>query len=429
MPVNINSVDNLSAQLEYMYGLGPSTIKLGLERTEALLASIGNPHDTFPSVHITGTNGKGSTAAMLESILRHAGLKTGLYTSPHIDTFNERVRINNQNISDQQLLELIAKLRHATESYNIDPTFHEFTTALAFAHFAQEKVDLAVVEVCMGGQLDTTNVITPLISVITNVGIDHTKWLGPTKQHIAREKAGIIKDNVPLVTSEKDPGLRTYFESVCRTHNAPYAYTSDTVAVTTLKETSSGQTIRVTGAIQGTFELGLPGQHQCENTAAVLQTVLSLRQQGIDIPDTAIAKGLAAANWPGRLDAGSTKPFVLIDAGNNADSIDALRKFIDAHMLQRDVLVVAQKNDKDLTPMLDHIVPLFDHIIATEGVFEPKPAATLARRIRQKHDSVEAITDATAATKAGLKRVGNDGGLLVTGSLYMIPAALKLFAQ
>ena len=419
--------------LAWLYELQPATIKLGLERTEALLAAVGDPHAQFPSVHITGTTGKGSTAAITESILRAAGYKTGLYTSPHIFDLEERFRVGGQSISQPDMTDLIHELRVAMEDQRIDATFHEFTTSLAFLHFARQKVDIAVVEVCMGGLLDTTNVITPLVSVITNIGIDHTKWLGSTKKDIAREKAGIVKRGVPFVTAEKDPAIRTYLEFVAKKQNAPFYHVHDQLAATPVSASAAGQSFDVVkrsgGEATSRFELALNGEHQVANALTALTAVSVLRDSGWMVSDSALAEGVATARWSGRLDVVSEKPFVLVDGANNAQSIDALRAFIDEHMPHRNVLVYAKKEDKDLTPALDLIIPLFDEVIVTEGLFQPEPAAQLARRIEQKHSHVTVEPDAQKATARALESVDDSGGVLITGSLYMITEALRYLRE
>ncbi len=426
---NIIAAQKLKVDLDYMYSLKPSVIKLGLERTKNLLNAVGNPHNSIPCVHITGTNGKGSTAAMLESILRASGLKTGLYTSPHLHLFNERIRISGQNIKNEELAPLIAELRTASNQFNIRPTFHEFTTVLALLHFARMKVELAVIEVCMGGLLDTTNVISPLVSIITNIGIDHTNYLGHTKQEIAREKAGIIKPGTPVITAETTPDILDYFRVVAAKNQAPLYEVSNLFSIVRGLGTWSEQTFAVKGSISGSFHLGLLGKHQLDNAKIVLQTIKLLRERGFYISDQALKTGLANVKWPGRLDVVSEKPFVLVDAAHNRDSVQALRDFILAEIPSNffDVFIFGMKRDKDIKPIQDLLLPLCKKIIITQGSFQPAPADQLARQIRKYHDDVLVMPDPKEAITRGRSLIDKDGSMLVAGSLYMIPAALEYF--
>ena len=417
MPVNTKN------QLNWLYGLKPSRVKLGLDRTAKLLAAVGNPHLKFKSIHITGSTGKGSVAAMLESILRQADLKTGLYTSPHLFNFNERVRVNNQEISDQTLAVLVDEIKAAMTDHQIDATFHEFTTVLAFLHFARQQVDIAVIEVCMGGRLDTTNVITPLVSIITNISLDHTNYLGNTRQQIAREKGGIIKPGVPLVTNELDPAIRAIFSKICHQNKSDLHYAPDLVNIKPLKSNLSQQTFCLNDLL---LNLSLLGPHQLDNSATALAAIQLLKKSDLKISAGAIQAGLAQVSWPGRLQVVSTKPLIIVDAGHNAKSTQVLRDFIIANMPSRDILVLAKKIDKDIKPALDLLVPLFKRVIVTEGVFQPLPASDLARAVAKQHNNVEIIKNPQAATRHALKSIKKNHGLLITGSLYMIPESLRV---
>lgn len=426
-PATVASASALDDAIAWLYSLQPSKIRLGLERTEALLAGLGNPHLAFPSIHITGTTGKGSTAAMLESILRAAGYTTGLYTSPHLFDVRERFRVNGQSIAIDEVVALTKQLQKIQATVP-DATFHEVTTALAFSYFAAQSVDIAIVEACMGGRLDTTNVITPIVSIITNIGIDHTQWLGNTKQAIATEKAGIIKRNVPLVTAEHDPVIRSYLASVCATLDADCYHAIQRWEITALKSDWQQQSFQVarrrTSEVGALYTLGLIGEHQLDNVRGVLQAVDILRSQGWSIGEAAVIEGLATVNWPGRIQVVSTQPLIIIDGANNRDSTRALRDYLDAAVKRFDVLVYAKKEDKEYAPVLDLLVPLFDHVIVTEGLFRPESAPAVASRIRQKNQQVEVIPNAAEATARGLALTPPDGTMLVTGSLYMIPEAL-----
>jgi len=422
----------LTEQLAYMYSLERFGIKFGLQTMTALLAELGNPHLQFPSVHITGTNGKGSTAAMLESVVRAAGYTTALYTSPHLFAFNERIKVGGGAIADEDLARLIEGVRTAAERAKVSPTFFEFTTAVAFCYFAQKKPDLAIVEVGMGGLLDATNVITPRVSVITTIGLDHQFLLGETKEEIAANKAGIIKQGIPVVTGVRDPGVLDYFSSVCRERGAALHIGSRDIAIEALEHNRRGQAFAATlpDGRREAYRLPLLGRHQLDNAAVVLLVLEELRRQGMKIEKSAIQHGLAATVWPGRLELVSEKPFILVDGAHNAQSLLALAEFLTAPATKPpsyEVLVVGMKNDKDVAPVRDTLAPLFTHVIATEGAYEPMPAEALAAALH--HSSVEIVTDPRAAAERGLAHSGAHGTLVVTGSLYMIPPALSYLRE
>ena len=424
MSVKVTSVDNLEQQHTRLYAKGQGVIKPGLERTQALLRRLGNPHQTYPSIHITGTNGKGSTAAMVESMLRAAGYRTGLYTSPHLHRVNERFQLNGQPIADAELAELIAKLDLLDQHHGIGATFHEFTTALAFEYFAEQQVEAAVIEVCMGGTWDATNVITPKVSVITNVALDHTKWLGPTKQHIAQAKAGIIKPQVPVVTAETDPVIQQYFANVARSQQAPLQTIDTTNRLTKHQETLAGQTFTYQDNV---WQLPLLGEHQLRNAVTALVTLDVVATTW----PTSLADrrtGLAATQWPGRLQVAQTDPLIIVDAAHNAASVAQLVDFLDHHAPERSVLVFGTKEDKDLTPWLQQVIPTFQHIILTEGQFMPRSAKELAQLVQTIHQSVQAIASPTEATQRALELTPPAGAIIIAGSLYMIPEALAYLA-
>lgn len=431
---------NLDKHLEYMYGLERFGIKLGLKVMQALMAELGNPHREFPSVHITGTNGKGSTAAMLESVVRAGGYATALYTSPHLFTFNERIRVNNIPISDAELGRLISQVRDAAAAASVTPTFFEFTTAVAFCYFAQHKPNLAVIEVGMGGLLDATNVVTPLVSVITNIGLDHTPLLGKTRLEIAANKAGIIKQGVPVVTGDKDPAIIRYLRSVCQgkstyvrsiveelvTESTVRTFQSQKFKIRT-KQTPGVSSGLMSHLDEEVLTLPLLGLHQLDNAATAVTVLDELVKQGIELSVESVRQGFAATKWPGRIDLITERPFVLVDGAHNSQSWRALYSFLTDAVTKPpsyDVLVIGVKNDKDISDLREVLVPLFDHIIVTEGAYEPMPATQLAAELSSRSKSMEIIRDSKEAARRGLNLIGATGSLVITGSLYMIPEAL-----
>ncbi len=427
----------LQDQLAYMYALERFGIKLGLETMASLMAALGHPEKQFKSIHITGTNGKGSTAAFLESILRQAGQKTGLYTSPHLVTFHERIRVQGVAITDAELIELITEVREKTTELNNQPTFFEFTTAVAFLYFARRKVDIAVIEVGMGGLLDATNVITPLISIITNIGNDHIPMIGRNSQEIAENKAGIIKQNGIVVTAETNPNFIKYFQGVCQKRNATLHVVQAEMqmlrpALAGLQNHRIKQTFTLAGTIAGDFTIPLLGAHQITNACTAL-----LAAQLLKIPLKAMQTGLKKTVWPGRLQIVSTHPFILVDGAHNDDGICALDKFLQETILPYPkVLVLAVKKGKDMQEILERIIPRFKHIIITQGTYEPEDTGIIVAQIKGIKGSstfikkkmyltpLLEISDAKQAIATGKKLLGEQDMMLVTGSLYMIGAAL-----
>ncbi|MFQ5620600.1 MAG: bifunctional folylpolyglutamate synthase/dihydrofolate synthase [Candidatus Nanoarchaeia archaeon] len=396
------------ANLQEIYSLSRFEINPGLESTETLLAALGNPHSKFKSVHIAGTNGKGSTAACIESVLR-LSKKTGLYTSPHLHKFNERVRVNGVPVSDEVMEGLIDEIMAVAKSNDIKPTFFEFTTALAFLHFARSGVDIAIVETGMGGRLDSTNVITPLVSVITNIGLDHTTWLGSSKSKVAREKAGIIKEGVPVVSGSRTKEVLDIIEKVAKEKNAPIHYTR-TLQVMPISESLEKQIFRIEGV---EYTLPLLGRHQIDNARCA---ILTCRILGIN--EEEIKEGLDKVEWEGRMQIIKEDPLIIVDGAHNKEGMDALLEFIRPY--KKDVLVVALKDKKKPLELLEDIAPLFKNIIITMGEYKPK----------DPHDIVGAlgsglvVKDVPEAIRKA-KMLQEDGLLLVAGSIYMIGAAMR----
>lgn len=422
--------NRVADELQYLYGLERFGIKLGLELMERLLGELGNPHRAFKSVHITGTNGKGSTASFIERGLYHAGFSVGLYTSPHLYRFNERVRVGGVELADEQLLEHIATVRATAARVGVQPTFFEFTTAIAFLEFARRAVDLAVVEVGMGGLLDATNVVTPAVAIITNVGLDHTPVIGATKPEIAVNKAGIIKPGCDVVTAETHPALLELFQKVCSGKGVRLYHVDQELHVKDRQASLTGQQFEVDGAFSGQLQIKLLGQHQVRNACTALLALLQLRERGWTITDEDIKQGLSQATWEGRLDIVSHQPFVLVDGAHNNDGIQSLATWLDETSLPHpSVLVVAAKQDKNIDALLSLIVPRFQHVVVTEGSYEPRSAVQLALEIGKHHARVDAIPNIAAAIVRARELQSSDGMMLVTGSLYMVGDALALLRK
>lgn len=435
-------MNKLSWQLDYMYGLERFGVRMGLTIMDELMSALGRPQEKFRSVHISGTNGKGSTAILTANALQEGGYKTGLYTSPHLYRFNERVRVNSKAISDEELSDLIETVQKVVEERKLAVTFFEFTTALAFLYFAEQQIDVAVIEVGLGGDLDATNVIQPLVSAITNIGHDHTQILGQTKKEIARHKAGIFKQGSVAITADTDPEIVEFLQEKAYEAGASFCRVQDTVTIEPLSATLDGQKFQVHGVYEGEFFTPLLGRHQLANAATALTILFHLSQRGFPVELSATTQAFAKTYWEGRLSVVSKQPLILVDGAHNEEGIQVLHSFLTQElpgiyhhrsiygdMPSFKTLVLAMKKDKEPGPMLEKIVPLFEKVIVTEGSFEPKPAGELAALIEKKHSSVQAIPNVAEAIATAKKDLRENDLLLVTGSLYMIGDALSALKQ
>jgi dihydrofolate synthase / folylpolyglutamate synthase len=403
----------VEAVLEYLYSLRRFDEKPSLTTIQRILTALGNPQEQFRSIHITGSVGKGSTAAVIASILHTAGYKTGLYTSPHLIACNERIQINGLSINNKSLVALTQEIRGTVESLGIAPRFHEFLVALCFLYFARMHVDIAVIEVGMGGRRDTTNVITPIVSVITNISLEHAHLIGPTKHDIAVEKAGIIKPRVPVVSAETDPQIIAYLESECHKQHTVLTHVSS-CTVTAHKSEDSEQEFTVQGIISGTFRTRLLGMHQVTN---ILTALLALKAAGLLIPEHSLSEGVYHAQWSGRLQRIHEQPLVLIDGAHNEAGLRALVDYM--HTLPQKKIVVFGLSEHRDPAVLGAIVAQFaSHIIVTQGSFKPQKAATVAHAIR--HSSIEVQPDPILACTHAMQLCDDNTIVVVSGSLYII---------
>jgi len=344
------TIDYLYAQLPMFTRVGVSAFKANLDNTIALCRLLDNPQRRFKSIHIAGTNGKGSTSHMLAAILQTAGYKTGLYTSPHLKDFRERIRVNGQMIGKHAVVDFVAA--HKRDFEQIQPSFFEMTVALAFDHFAHEQVDIAVIETGLGGRLDSTNIITPLLSVITNIGWDHMNLLGDTLPKIAGEKAGIIKPGIPVVIGERQDEVAQVFIDKAREEHAPMVFASDIYQTRVKGGDDNLREVELKFAAQTlTIGLDLTGSYQLKNIKTVLATVSELRAQGFHITDDHIKIALrqvkSLTGLHGRWETLSTYPLTICDTGHNPDGIADVLKNI-ANIKYRHLhFVIGMVNDKD----------------------------------------------------------------------------------
>jgi len=420
--------------LQYLYGLQRLGIKLGLENIRRLLRTLGYPERAFRTVHVGGTNGKGSTAALLAAILRAAGLRVGLYTSPHLLDFTERIQVNGEPIGADAVADLTAEVGAAVEAAFASapddlpshPTFFEVTTALAFLYFARAGADWAVVEVGLGGRYDATNVLAPDLTVITNVAVEHQDLLGDSLEAIAAEKAGIVKPGIPLVTAATEPALGILHRA-CGERGAPLLHVPAAYAWRREASLPDGQvfSLRGPGTDRRTLQIGLLGRHQLENAATAVAAAERLREGGLALPESAVREGLAAARWPGRLQVVGERPRLLVDSAHNPAACRAVRDFLEEEIPGRRLLVFGALKDKDWGQMLEILLPAFTVAILcrppSDRAADPTMLLGTARGLCRHVEVVPEVPDALAAARA-LARP--EDTILVAGSLFTAGAAL-----
>ena len=424
-------------ELSYLYSLQQFGIKLGLSNIKGLCAILDNPQDKIKTVHIGGTNGKGSTAAVLSSVLQKAGYKTGLYTSPHLTDFTERIRINNIPISEERTLSLIRHIRENIRDKDIAPTFFEFTTALALLYFAEEGVDIAIMEVGMGGRLDATNIIVPLLSVITNIEYDHTEYLGKSLEEIAGEKCGIIKQGVPLISSEARPDILSVIEEMAKKAGSPsYVYGRDFVCEPVeirryhSKFFYSGRNYR-----RLNLETALLGRHQMFNMGTALYAAELLSEMGFDVTEQDLRSGVRDVTWPGRLETWDGPPGFLLDGAHNHAASVVLREFIEDvvksdRLVSKIVLIFGALEDKDVSSMLQELIPCVTDIILTRpDTVRGLPVEELQKvvdRFGRKSYAAKTVSEALSVAK----NITSDSDIiLITGSLYLVGEARTLLSR
>ena len=392
--------------------------RLGLSRTRELLARLGNPQDSLRFVHVAGTNGKGSTSAMLSFVLAQAGYCAGLYISPFVNHFSERMQVNNVPISDAELIEIAQDVTAQAEQMEDKPTEFELITAIAMCFFLRRRCDIVVLEVGLGGRLDSTNVIaTPLAAVITAMGFDHQKQLGSTMGQIAAEKAGIIKEGGDVVIYGENAEAETVFGSVCRIRNARL-HKANFSKLQLLSLTHTAQTFRYGEEI---YSLPLLGSYQPKNAAVVLTVLEVLRERGFTISQTAVKEGLAHTRWPARFEILRENPTVIVDGGHNPQGVQGTVDSLHAHFPGKKVhFVVGVMADKDATAMLSLLAPCAAAYWAV-AANTPRalPAHELAELLSVQPVPVQAASSVEEGIHQAIKAAGTDGIVCAVGSLYM----------
>ena len=407
-----------------------------LERISRLLAKLGNPHRRLKVVHVAGSKGKGSTAALIASILTHAGYKIGLFTQPHLITPRERCRINSRLISEEEFAGYVGRLKPSieavAESESIGQvSFFEIYTALAFTYFADNAVDFAVVEVGLGGRLDATNVVDPLVSVITPISLEHTAILGDTHEAIAKEKAEIIKPSRPVILAPQLSEAQAVFEAIAADRDAPMDGVGRDIHLKRKDWSINGQTFDLT--TQSTFypDLFLPllGEHQAINAATAIACIERIRQEGYKVPQTSIYGGLKEVRWAGRMQVVGQSPVILLDGAHSPTSAEALCKAIrEVFRYRRLILVVGLMRDKDLQAIGQVLCPFADEIIATQAFDNPR--VTPAEEIAQAWSETGTILHVCPSVREAIplaQSIATTSDLIcVAGSIYIVGEAMKV---
>jgi dihydrofolate synthase/folylpolyglutamate synthase len=394
-------------------------IDLRLDRIDRALALFDHPEKQFPSFHIAGTNGKGSTAAMLHRVLSLAGYRTALYTSPHLVSFTERIRIGDREISPDEVVELAELIGERTAAANIPLTFFEFITVMGFVYFARQQVEVAVVEVGLGGRLDATNLVTPLVSVITTISKDHEVYLGSDLLSIGREKGGIIKPGVPVVLGALPEAVVDLFKSLSREHRAPVYFLGQDYRIF-LK--NSGD-FDYTGTKQNFagLSVGLRGRHQ-RNNAAVALAVLEMAGERFSVPEEILREGLKTVTWPGRFEVMLESPTVILDGAHNGEGAKALLEAVREYYQGKKIaLLFASMEDKDWRLMLSLLAEITNEAVLTrvkmERSADPQKLASFLAEKRLPHRVIE---DSRVALRSLLGSAAADEIVLVAGSLYLL---------
>lgn len=440
-------MNNFSDTLRYLFNLEKFGIVFGLENIRWILELLGNPQKALKCVHIAGTNGKGSVASMLSYIMKEEGYRVGKYTSPHLVSFTERITINEKEITEEEIVELTAFIRKKIEQVDNKRffTFFDFTTAIAFEYFFRQNIDIAMIEVGMGGRLDSTNVISPVASVITNIGLDHTGQLGNNIIEIAHEKAGIIKDGLPVITGADGIAL-TVIERVAKMHKSPlYAFDKDF----RIRKKADG--VMEYEGLREHFkdiEVNLKGDHQLVNAAIALCVSEVISEHGFALGKVSIRKGLSDVSWHGRLEIVKERPSIILDGAHNREGMHALSEYFTSHYTEkRKILIFGVMKDKAYNEMLEEIIPLIDILIFTkpdmERALPPEALKTFMHsdnfsKLRKNaysttepfnHSSVFYTQNIRSALEQAKKIADNNDLILITGSLYTIGEAKQIIDE
>lgn len=448
---------NYQEALDYIYSFVDYSVERSfrysadvfeLDRVRELLLRLGNPEASYPSIHIAGTKGKGSVAAFVSSCLQAAGYRTGLYTSPHLQSFTERIQVNDEQIPRQSVADLVEQLKEHVP-YVGGLTTYELITALGFLYFDRAEIDIAVVEVGLGGRLDATNIITPLVSVITPISYDHMHLLGDSLSDIAREKAGIIKPGIPVVSAPQQYEVEGVLREVADANHSEVIFVGVDWLFSPGRHSLEGQSLYVWSReeqpmmdlyiesagkeewVPPRFEIPLLGYHQVINATTAFATLEVTKRAGFSLSNESIANGFLATNWPGRFQVLSRKPAILVDSAHNRDSALKLRLALDDYFPgQRVTLIFGASEDKDISGMLVELMPRISKVIVTEAK-HPRAAECneLATQARAYGMSVEEFEPVSKALEHAIQSSDEEEVILATGSLFVVGEVLTAWEQ
>lgn len=426
------ALDYLYSFVDYSLTRGfrynPEAFDLG--RMVRFLELLGNPHQAYQVIHVAGTKGKGSTAAMIASALRAAGYHTGFYTSPHLSDYTERIQVDGVSITPEELVELVEFVKPIVTQVERLTTF-EITTAIGFLYFQRKGANVAVIEVGLGGRLDATNVVEPLLSVITSLSMDHMAVLGDTLEKIAFEKAGIIKPGRPVVSAPQRDEARAVIDRVVRERDCPLVEVGWQYNFRPTAHSLDGQSFQVWSQTGAPVDLTIPllGLHQVENAATAYAALQTARQEGLKLTSEQIQQGFASVIWPGRFELLRREPPLVVDSAHNRDSAHRLRQALDDYLPARPVILIyGASEDKDVEGMFDELMPRVDHVIATQSVHPRAADANNLVALAQQHGrTAEAVVPLEAAVEAALRQAETTrpGAVIVAAGSLFVAAAVR----
>lgn len=420
---------NYQESLDYISNTHKFGVRLGLDNISKLLELLGNPQDKLNIIHVAGTNGKGSTCSFISSILKESGYKVGLYTSPFLETFTERIRINGENINEQDLARIVTLIKEKINEMLLNgysyPTEFEIVTAIAFYYYYEQKVDFVALEVGLGGRYDATNVIDRSnVSVITSISLDHIGVLGDTISKIAYEKGGIIKENGVAIVYDQSDEAKDIIKKICKEKNAKYIEVKfDSINIKKSDIYSQVFDFTLAGKKYDNLEINLIGEHQINNSILAINVIQYLNElKNLNISEYDIKKGLKNTRWPGRIEKLMDKPIFIIDGAHNEDGAKSLAKSIEKNFNKKKAtLLIGMLEDKDIDSVLEILMPYFDKVITTTPN-SPRAisADTLKEKIYKYIDNVVSISDIEKALEYTLKNSKEDDIIISAGSLYLI---------
>ena len=423
----MTAASNYKACLDYMFNLRRFGIKLGLGTIRNILKGLGNPQNRFPSIHIAGTNGKGSIASGIASILKASGYRVGLYTSPHLVRFNERIQTNGKEISNTRVAGAYNAVRNVHYGPR-EPTFFEFATAMALHEFSEQQVDWGIIETGMGGRLDATNIIKPSVCVISNISLEHKSYLGNTIAEISAEKGGIIKRGIPVVTGVRQKRAVSTIEGIARSKRAPLFRFGKDFRIR--RNPDRGFNYHGLKNSWKDLNTNLIGRHQVDNAAITLAVCEILKQQGATITENSLRQGIGNIQWPGRLEVVSQKPMIILDGAHNLVAARTLAHFLATEIHpKRIVMVLGMLDDKPYKAMLQSLVPQCAKLVLTRPVIDRalSPEA-LFEEARHLNQHIDLLPDVESAVKHAVQSAGSRDVVCIAGSLYVVGEAKQALA-